>query len=117
MYTRVNFSRNVLILFLIFTCCLSCNKSQNLIFIEAESFLSPGGWVIDQQAMDIMGSPYLLAHGLGMPVNDAETKIEVHTGNDYHVWVRTRDWVAPWKASGTPGKFQLLIEDEPLKTI
>jgi len=32
----------------------------------------------------------------------------------YRVWVRTRDWVAPWKAPGAPGKFQLLIDGKPL---
>jgi len=116
MYTIVNYSRNVLILFLIITGFVSCNKSKNLIFIEAENFSSPGGWVIDQQAIDIMGSPYLLAHGLGIPVKDAETAIKVLSGDDYHVWVRTRDWVAPWGTEGTPGRFQLLIEGVPLKT-
>jgi hypothetical protein len=36
--------------------------------VEAESFENCGGWVVDQQFMDLMGSPYLLAHGLGEPV-------------------------------------------------
>jgi hypothetical protein len=38
--------------------------ATELLFIEAEQFASLGGWVIDQQFMDQMGSPYLLAHGL-----------------------------------------------------
>ncbi len=33
--------------------------------IDAESFTDTGGWVVDQQSMDQMGSPYLMAHGLG----------------------------------------------------
>jgi len=45
------------------------------VFVEAEAFDDPGGWVIDQQFMDLMGSPYLLAHGIGVPVADAETTI------------------------------------------
>ena len=40
------------------------------LFIEAESFSNKGGWKVDQQFMDLMGSPYLLAHGMGVPVDD-----------------------------------------------
>ena len=43
------------------------------LFVEAESFTQKGGWVVDQQFMDLMGSPYLLAHGIGVPVADAAT--------------------------------------------
>jgi len=63
-----------------------------------------------------MGSPYLLAHGLGEPVWDAAGKIELPTAGKYRVWVRTRDWVAPWKAPGAPGRFQLLVDGKPLDT-
>ena len=38
------------------------------LLIEAESFSQRGGWVLDQQFMDQMGSPYLMAHGMGIPV-------------------------------------------------
>lgn len=89
--------------------------SAQLIFIEAESFGNRGGWVIDQQSMDQMGSPYLLAHGLGVPVEDATTQIEVPEKGEYRVWVRTRDWVAPWGVPGSPGKFQMLIDKKPIK--
>lgn len=80
--------------------------------IEAESFANLGGWVIDQQSMDEMGSPYLLAHGLGEPVADATTVVKFERRGKYRLWVRTRDWVAPWKtpethpdmrAEGSPG--------------
>lgn len=91
--------------------------SAHTVLIEAESFESLGGWVLDQQFMDQMGSPFLLAHGLGKPVKDATTTVSLPQAGKYHVWVRTRDWVAPWKAPGAPGKFQLLINDKPLKTI
>ena len=50
------------------------------ILIEAEAFDHYGGWVLDQQFMDQMGSPYLLAHGLGVPVKDATTKIRAAAG-------------------------------------
>jgi len=83
------------------------------ILVEAEGFADRGGWTVDQQAMDVMGSPYLLAHGLGAPVSDAVMKIKVAGGGEYRVWVRTRDWVAPWKAPGAPGRFQLLVNGKP----
>jgi FAD-dependent oxidoreductase family protein len=93
----------------------ACNKSSELIFLEAESFTDLGGWVIDQQAIDIMGSSYVMAHGLGVPVNDAETTINIPSKDEYHIWVRTRNWVAPWGVEGAPGKFQLLIDGTPVE--
>lgn len=65
-------------------------KADN-IFVEAESFDCRGGWVLDNQSMGQMGSPYLLAHGLGVPVENASTVIRVENGGKYRVWVRTRD--------------------------
>jgi hypothetical protein len=35
------------------------------LMLEAETFESVGGWTIDTQCIEAMGSPYLLAHGLG----------------------------------------------------
>ncbi|SHF26183.1 FAD dependent oxidoreductase [Mariniphaga anaerophila] len=93
------------------------STSAQLIFIEAESFENRGGWVIDQQSMDQMGSPYMMAHGLGVPVENARTQIEVAEKGKYRVWVRTRNWVAPWGVSEAPGKFQLLFDSVPLKTL
>ena len=90
-------------------------KSGEFVFLEAEQFADLGGWDLDQQSMDQMGSPYLLAHGLGIPVKDAVTTVTFPSLGKYRVWVRTRDWVAPWNAPGAPGKFQLLLNGEPLK--
>jgi hypothetical protein len=92
----------------------SAQGGKPALFIEAEGFAYPGGWVVDQQFVDQMGSAFLLAHGLGVPVADARTTVDVTTGGTYHVWVRTRDWVAPWKATGAPGRFQVLIDGQPL---
>ena len=36
----------------------------------------PGGWSLDPQFMDVMGSPYLLAHGLGVRVMDATARVD-----------------------------------------
>ncbi|MDE6071852.1 MAG: pyridine nucleotide-disulfide oxidoreductase, partial [Muribaculaceae bacterium] len=69
--------------------CYAQGSNQSTLWIEAESFSSKGGWVVDQQYMDIMGSPYLMAHGLGNPVIDATTDIDVPVGGKYHIFVRT----------------------------
>ncbi len=99
--------------------------ASTTVLVEAESFKNTGGWVIDQQAMDVMGSPYLLAHGLGRPVRDATTTVLFPHDGAYRIWVRTRDWVAPWKtpntspamkAVGVPGIFKLLIGGEVVGT-
>lgn len=84
------------------------------VFLEAEQFTDLGGWDLDQQSMDQMGSPYLLAHGLGVPVRDATITTAFPAPGSYRVWVRTRDWVAPWNVPGAPGKFQLLVNGVPL---
>ncbi|MEY2597955.1 MAG: hypothetical protein RLZZ142_214 [Verrucomicrobiota bacterium] len=93
---------------------LNAAESSLPLFVEAESFQSHGGWALDTSFTQIVGSPYLLAHGLGKPVADATHKITVPSAGNYRVWVRTKDWVAPWKASGTPGRFQLLVNGKPL---
>ena len=54
-------------------------------FIEAESFSNKGGWKVDQQFMDLMGSPYLLAHGMGVPVDDASTEVTFPEKGEYYV--------------------------------
>src|SRR5262245_5904430 len=84
------------------------------IFVEAETFENLGGWSLDTAFTHLVGSPYLLAHGLGQPVADATTKIPLPEAGNYRVWVRTKDWVAPWQAPGAPGRFRLLINAKPL---
>ena len=92
-------------------------QEQRCVLLEAEAFESLGGWVVDQQFMDQMGSPYILAHGLGTPVADATTKATLPAKGTYHVWVRTRDWVAPWKAPGAPGRFRVFVDGKPLQAV
>ena len=76
---------------------------------ETESFENKGGWVVDQQFMDQMGSPFLLAHGLGRAVADASTRIELPETGKYRVLARTRNWVAHWTAKDPPGRFKIGI--------
>ena len=110
--------KNVLcaVIFVFFLMCVILPAEAHTILLETENFEDTGGWVVDQQFMDQMGSPYLLAHGLGVPVKDATTTVRFPAGGRYRLWVRTRDWVAPWNAPGAPGKFQILINSEPVKT-
>lgn len=84
------------------------------VLVEAESFAKHGGWSLDTQFIQTMGSPYLLAHGLGKPVADATTTVRFPSTGKYHVYVRTMDWVARWEAPGSPGRFQVLVNDKPL---
>ena len=99
--------------------CIPCSTvrgEQSAVLVEAESFTSLGGWVVDPQFMDTMGSPYLLAHGLGTPVADAKTMVTLPLAGTYRVWVRTKDWVACWNAPGTPGQFELIVNGRTLAT-
>ncbi len=86
------------------------------VLVEAESFENHGGWTLDTQFIREMGSPYLLAHGLGVPVTDATTTVAIPSAGTWHVWVRTKDWVARWKAPGTPGRFAVAINGNRLDT-
>jgi hypothetical protein len=86
------------------------------VLVEAESFSDHGGWSLDTQFIREMGSPYLLAHGLGTPVADATTTVSFPAAGTYRVFVRTKDWVARWQAPGTPGRFQVLVNGTPLPT-
>ena len=95
---------------------LSTAMGAHQVLIETESFTNLGGWVVDQQAMDQMGSPYLLAHGLGAPVKNATTTVTFPAAGTYRVWARTFDWVARWKAPGHPGRFEVMIDGRPLPT-
>ncbi|HRX12259.1 MAG TPA: FAD-dependent oxidoreductase [Draconibacterium sp.] len=94
--------------------CTGILSAQPLtIFIEAESFTDKGGWVVDPQFVEQMGSPYLLAHGMGIPVKNAQTEIEVESSGLYYVWVRTKNW-APgnWDA---PGRFLVSVGGKNLE--
>ena len=83
------------------------------IFMEAESFSDLGGWLIDQQSTLQMGSPYIMAHGLGIPVADAKNDFTVNEEGEYSVWVRTRDWTSPW-GDLAAGRFTLVIDGQAL---
>lgn len=82
------------------------------ILVEAEAFNHYGGWIMDPKFDLEMGSPYLLAHGNGIPVEDATTDIIIPESGEYNVWVRAKDW-----ALGHPGRFTLAIDGKSLGTV
>lgn len=90
--------------------------SAQQVLVEAESFADPGGWQLDTQFIGTMGSPYLLAHGLGNPVAKASTEVSFPEPGEYRVWVRTKNWVEKFSdtvdASAAPGRFRLEIEGQ-----
>ncbi|HGY9625664.1 FAD-dependent oxidoreductase [Pseudomonas putida] len=88
------------------------STSSSRILVEAEDFEDYGGWVLDSQFETVMGSPYLLAHGLGRPVSDATTSISIPRDGEYQVWVRAKDWVP----SHHPGRFTVSIDGVVLDT-
>ncbi|WP_149274241.1 FAD-dependent oxidoreductase [Pareuzebyella sediminis] len=95
-------------IFVSIICTLRLGWCQELL-TEAESFDNPGGWVVDPQFVQQMGSPYLMAHGMGEPVADASTTVRFPEKGTYHIWVRTMNWApGTWQA---PGRFRLKIDD------
>ncbi|OJV86627.1 MAG: hypothetical protein BGO34_03855 [Bacteroidia bacterium 44-10] len=103
--------QKILLIFGICTLFVSITLAQNnkMVLVEAESFVERGGWVLDQQFMDQMGSPFLMAHGMGKPVADASTPVSIPSRGTWYVYVRTWNWCAPWKTKEKPGRFQLSV--------
>ena len=86
--------RLTILLFILCHCAIA--QKPATVLVEAESFENKGGWSIDQQFMDVMGSSFLMAHGMGRPVEDASTTVTFPETGTYKVYVRTRNWTAQW---------------------
>lgn len=80
-------------------------NTGSVIWLEAQRFNDPGGWKNDPQFIDQMGSPYLLAVGLGTPVKDAVTTAAVEKAGKYRLWARTKDWMP----AHHPGRFKISL--------
>lgn len=78
------------------------------LWIDAEDFDDYGGWWMDTQFVPEMGSPYLMAAGIGVPVEDARTTITVPEKGTYRLWVRTRNWLK----TAAPGQFNVRVGSE-----
>ncbi|MGC6425598.1 MAG: FAD-dependent oxidoreductase [Akkermansiaceae bacterium] len=97
-------------------CTIGFSQAADSVFLEAEAFENRGGWSTDSQFILTMGSAYLIAHGLGTPVDDATHRATFPSTGTYHLHVRTKDWVAQWDAPGTPGEFKILVDGKPVGT-
>ena len=86
---------------------------QHVIWLESEQFEERGGWSCDSQFVDLMGSPYLLATGLGRSVTDAVTHAMVPCAGRYRLWVRCKDWLPEF----SPGRFHVLVDGRASETI
>jgi len=90
---------------------------KNLVFVEAENFKNKGGWVVDQQFIDVLGTSILMAHGMGIPVADASTTVKVPATGEYRIFVRTRNWTAPWSDKDAAGKFEVSVNNKKLEKV
>ena len=113
MRTAAPIRRGLTALALLLSASLQPAQAQEVL-VEAEGFEEHGGWLLDTQFIDLMGSPYMLAHGLGKPVADATTTVRFPEPGTYYAFVRTVDWVAKFEVEGSPGRFQVLLDGEPL---
>lgn len=107
--------KKIILILAFFISSLSVSASNLL--VEAESFEKKGGWVVDQQFMDLMGSPYLMAHGMGVPVEDASTTVSFPESGIYYVYVRTYNWTSPWHDGKGPGKFTLKVGNRKMPVV
>ena len=117
---KPNFIRMKTFKLIIISCFLITHlnsSAKSCLLIEAESFQNKGGWLVDQQFMDVMGSPYLIAHGMGQVVQDATTKVIFPARAKYYIFVRTYNWTSPWFPGEGPGKFCLSVGTEKFSKI
>lgn len=84
---------------------MKSSQVASMVWLEAEQFENTGGWINDSQFINQMGSPYLLAIGLGNPVEDAVTSVVLPKAGRYRLWVRCRDWMP----EHNPGRFQVIL--------
>jgi hypothetical protein len=99
---------------LLFFASFAHADAPSTILVEAEQFAKKGGWLVDTQFIETVGSPYLNAHGLGKPVADAETTVKIPTAGNYTVWVRTIDWSERLKLAEGAGRFSLSVNGKAL---
>ena len=83
---------------------------DGFLYIDTADFADYGGWRMDTQFVHLMGSPYLLATGIGTPVEDATTTFNNPKAGTYHVWARARNWVPDY----APGRFQVKVNQVAL---
>ena len=105
-------------------CCASALSApaaagQAFVAVYPQSF--EGGWKLDCQFMDVMGSPCLLAHGMGRPVADSRAVVDLPAPGRWRVAVRAKNWLPegcgyPASAPDYPGSFRVLVDGRALAT-
>ena len=90
------------------SCMISCAAQ---IAVPPQAF-DAGGWSLDSQFMSATRSPYLIAHGLGIPVADATAAVDIEKPGRYRIWVRTRNW-----CEGAPGRFKVAVNGSMLPAV
>ena len=88
-------------------------RESTWLWLEAEHFSDKGGWFVDTQFVQQMGSACLLAAGTLNPVADARTRITVPHAARYRLWVRTRDWLP----DHSPGRFEVHVNGRRASTV
>ena len=110
---RVQYWRAMKLLpFLPLMCLTIATVHADTVLVEAEQFSSHGGWQVDTQFIESMGSPYLIAHGLGETVVDATTTVEIRDAGKYRIWVRTLDWTKRLGRPSGAGAFELRVNGQ-----
>ncbi|MBO7686063.1 MAG: pyridine nucleotide-disulfide oxidoreductase, partial [Kiritimatiellae bacterium] len=112
---RARGARPTAVALALFTCAALATQAE-VICLESEQFADRGGWAVDSQFIDQMGSTFLLAHGMGKPVADAVTSFDCREAGTYHVWARTRNWTAPWSEHAA-GTFTIKVNGKELPNV
>ena len=76
---------------------------DGFLWIDAEDFADYGGWRLDTQFVHLMGSGYLIAASVGVPVRDASTEVEIPRPGKYRLWVRAKNWYRPFSPGQVRG--------------
>lgn len=82
------------------------------VLLPTASFENKGGWFLDSEFILTMGACYLLAHGLGKPVENASTQIYTEHSGTYHIYAYTYNWVSPWHKDLYPGVFTVTVNGQ-----
>ncbi len=80
------------------------------VWLETELFSGKGGWVVDSQFLDAVGSSYLLAAGGVTPVGEAWTTFTISHPGTYAVWARSKNWLPRL----SPGRFSVRVDEQVL---
>lgn len=86
---------------------------KGFLWIDAEDFGDYGGWLLDTQFVHRMGSGYLIAAGVGTPVDDATVDVDVPQAGSYRLWVRAKNWLE----DHSPGRFTVRVGRESPKQV